>query len=61
MLAIDQKYLEFLPNLLLNTHRVGNKFHYADLYIKRANASLFLIRDTLVTLNLPIKSRQSSR
>ena len=35
MLAIGQKYLEFLPNLLLNTHRVGNKFHYADLYIKK--------------------------
>ena len=35
MLAIGQKYLEVLPNLLLDTRRVGNKFHYADLYIKK--------------------------
>ena len=46
---------------LINTHRVGNKFHYVGLYVKRANVALFLIRDPLLTLNLPIKSYQSSR
>ena len=55
-----QKLLELLPTLLLNTHRVGNKFYYAGLYIKRTNASLFLIHDTLPTLNLPIKNHQSA-
>ena len=57
-----QKLLELLPTLLFNTHRVqvGNKFHYAGLYIKRTNTSLFLIRDTLSTLNLPIKIHQSA-
>ena len=45
--------------LLAQTHRVGNKSHYAGLYVKRANASLFLIRDTLPTLNST--NPQSSR
>ena len=45
---------------LIRYTRVVNKFHYAGFYIKRTNASLFLIRDTLPTLNLPIKSHQSS-
>ena len=61
ILAIGQNLLELLPTLLFNTHRVNDKFHHAGLYIKRANASLFLILDTLQTLNLPIKSHQSSR
>ena len=56
ILAIGQKFLELLPTLLFNSHRVGNKFSYAGLYITRANVSLFLIRDTLPTLNLPIKT-----
>ena len=60
-LAIGQKFLELLPTLLFNTHRVGNKFHYAGLYLKRTNASLFLICYTLPKLHLPIKSHQSSK
>ena len=55
-----QKLLELSPTFLFNTHRVGDKFHYVGLYIKRTNASLFLIRDTLPTLDLPIKSHQSA-
>ena len=46
---------------LINIHRVGNKFHYVGLYIKRAHVPLFLIRDPLPTLNLPIKGYRSSR
>ena len=60
ILAIGQKLLELLPALLFNTHRIGNKFHYAGLYIKRGNTSLFLIRDTLPKLNPSIKSHHSS-
>ena len=61
IVAIHENLLGPLPILLFNTHRVGNKFQYSGLYIKWANASSILIRDTLPTLNLPIKRHQSSR
>ena len=54
MLEIGQKILELLATILFNTHREGNKFHYAALYIKRTNTSLLLICDALLTLNMPI-------
>ena len=61
ILAIVKKLFKLLPTLIFNTCRVGNKFHYAGLYLKRPNTSLLHIHDTLPTLNLLIKSHQSSR
>ena len=59
-MRLDKKST-FGSRTIFNTHIVGNKFHYAGLYIKRANASLFPIFDAHPTLNLLIKSHQSSR
>ena len=48
ILTISQKLLEVLPILLINIHRVDNKFNYAGLYLKRTNISLFLICDSVI-------------